>query len=114
ALAATVNLLRALGCVREQDVSTLHDERLREAAARHPRLTELVYIHHIAPDGSDGFRMHPGYENFQPITRGTVVATDKGGPIAAPATGYLLMPLYQELGDEGFFIVRDYDFPTAY
>lgn len=114
ALAATVNLLRALGCVRTEDVSTYHDELLRKAACELPRLTELVYVHHIAPDGSDQFRMRPGYGNYHPIEKGEVLAEDRSGPIHAPSSGYLLMPLYQNLGDEGFFIVRDYHIPSAY
>ncbi len=114
ALAATINLLRALGCVKEQDVSTYHDERLRESSASLPRMTELVYVHRIANDGSDAFRMRPGYRNFQPVAKGELLATDKNGDIAAPAGGYLLMPLYQELGDEGFFIIQDYHFAPAF
>jgi len=113
-LAATINLLRALGCVREEDVSTYHDDLLRQKASDLPRLTELVYVHHIPRDGSDGFRMKPGYRNFQPVTKGTIIAADNNGDIAVPADGYLLMPLYQQLGDEGFFVVRDYVFPLAF
>ena len=114
ALAATINLLRALGCVRNEDVSSYHDQRLRDNSAHLPRLTELVYVHKIARDGSDRFRMKAGYVNFQPITGGEVLATDKNGDITAPLSGYILMPLYQAQGDEGFFVVRDYKFPLAY
>lgn len=114
ALAATINLLRALGCVRKEDVSTYHDELLREAAGHLPRLTELVYVHHIPVNGRDGFRMEPGFQNFQPVRKGTMLAQDPSGPIYAPADGYLLMPLYQELGEEGFFLLRDYPMITAY
>ena len=114
ALAATVNLLRALGCVREEDVSSYHDELLREHAGQLPKMTELVYVHHIAADGSDGFRMRPHHRNFEAVTAGQVVAEDHNGEIAAPADGYLLMPLYQDQGEEGFFLVRDYQFPVAY
>ncbi|MEM6770817.1 MAG: succinylglutamate desuccinylase/aspartoacylase family protein, partial [Bacteroidota bacterium] len=114
ALAATINLLRALGCVRAEDVSSYHDDILRESAGALPRMTELIYVHHIAPDGSDQFRMLPGFHNFHAITAGTKLATDKNGDVFAPADGYLLMPLYQELGDEGFFLVRDYRSPSAF
>lgn len=114
ALAATINLLRALGCVREEDVSSYYDDLLRQSASSLPRMTELTYIHHIAPDGSDGFEMLPGFGNFQPITSGTLLATDNNGEVYAPADGYLLMPLYQEQGDEGFFMVRDYATPSAF
>lgn len=114
ALAATVNLLRAMGCVREEDVSTLHDETLRAAGRGLPVLTELAYVHKLAPDGSDGFVMRPGYANFSPVERGEVVARDRRGDIAAPCTGYLLMPLYQQQGGEGFFIVTAYRAPLSY
>ena len=114
ALAATVNLLRALGCVREEDVSTYHDELLRKSTARLPKLTELAYVHRIRPDGGDGFRMRPGYRNFQAVRGGEVVADDHDGPVTVPTAGYLLMPLYQRQGDEGFFVVRDHRPPAAY
>jgi len=114
ALAATINLLRALGCVREEDVDTYHDERLRDSAGHLPRLTELAYVHRIAHDGGDRFVMRPGYKNFQRVTKGQIVADDKNGEIAVPTDGFLLMPLYQRLGDEGFFVVRDYVVPVAF
>ncbi|TXF89391.1 succinylglutamate desuccinylase [Neolewinella aurantiaca] len=114
ALAATINLLRALGCVKDEDVNSFHDQLLRERAANLPRLTELTYVHKIDHHGGDGFQMKPGYKNFQPVLKGELLATDKSGSITAPTDGYLLMPLYQKQGDEGFFIVRNYKFPLAY
>jgi len=114
ALAATINLLRALGCVKNQDVSSYHDQRLRDSSANLPRLTELAYVHKVSSDGSDEFRMKAGYKNFQPIKKGEPLAMDKNGEVTAPLDGYILMPLYQTQGDEGFFVVRDYKFPLAY
>ena len=114
ALAATINLLRALGCVKNEDVGSYHDQRLRENSSNLPRMTELAYVHKIANDGTDEFRMKAGYKNFQPIKRGELLATDKNGDVLAPLGGYVLMPLYQAQGDEGFFVVRDYKFPLAY
>jgi len=113
-LAATINLLRAVGCVRPEDVRTYHDTLLREAAGTLPLLTELTYVHRIRRDGSDGFAMKPGFENFQKVSKGMLLATDNNGEILCPSDGYLLMPLYQKQGDEGFFLIRDYEFPTAY
>jgi succinylglutamate desuccinylase len=43
-----------------------------------------------------------------------LLATDKNGDITTPTDGFLLMPLYQKQGEEGFFVVRDYKFPLAY
>lgn len=114
ALAATINLLRALNCVREEDVSTYHDELLRSSAGNLPSLTELAYVHKVAHDGSDGFKMLPGFTNFQAVTKGQVLGADKFGEVVAPSEGYLLMPLYQQQGEEGFFLIRDYQLPLAY
>ncbi|MEZ5332737.1 MAG: succinylglutamate desuccinylase/aspartoacylase family protein [Thermoanaerobaculia bacterium] len=37
---------------------------------------------------------------------GQVLAEDVRGPVASPRAGRLLMPLYQALGDDGFFVTR--------
>lgn len=70
-----------------------------------PSKGELVY-QHIIEDGDD-FEMQPGYKNFQPVKEGEWLANDKNGRIRAQSDGYILMPLYQEQGDDGFFIVRE-------
>ena len=51
--------------------------------------------------------MEPGFANFQPIERGQVLARDSQGAIEAPMKGWLLLPLYQGQGEDGFFIGRD-------
>ena len=38
--------------------------------------------------------------------KGQALAVDREGPVTAPQSGLLLMPLYQRQGDDGFFIVR--------
>ena len=115
ALAATVNLLRSVGCVRPEDVSTHYEETLRAAAVSAPPLLELTHVHHLAgPAERRAFTMRPGFRNFQFIAAGTILADDQHGPVAAPCAGYLLMPLYQEQGDEGFFIVASATSPIAY
>jgi succinylglutamate desuccinylase len=67
-----------------------------------------VHVHHrhaLWPD--DGFRMEPGFANLQRIREGELLARDNHGEIRAPETGVLLMPLYQTLGDDGFFLGRE-------
>ncbi len=70
-----------------------------------PQQVELVYRHIIEPE--DRFLMRPGFENFQPVTEGEWLADDQNGKITSPCSGYILMPLYQEQGDDGFFIVKE-------
>jgi predicted deacylase len=68
-----------------------------------PHFTELRYRHNIQP--GDEFRMKPGYRNFDAVTAGQPLARDSHGPVVSPLTGLILMPLYQPLGQDGFFIV---------
>lgn len=97
----------AAGLIRREDVPELarHEQQLEQAAAGLPRAVEIVYRHAIEPDQQ--FRMDPGYVNFQPIRRGQRLAVDRDGEVSAPISGRILMPLYQGLGEDGFFIARD-------
>lgn len=105
AIAAVVNGLRAAGCIRDEDVDSRHSRLLREWSAQFPRVTRLCYAHHIRP--GDEFRMRPGYVNYQPIAQGEHLADDVEGPVRAPRSGLILMPLYQAQGSDGFFIVEE-------
>ena len=51
--------------------------------------------------------MKPGYSNFDPIRKGEVLGTDRNGKVSAIEKGLVLMPLYQKLGEDGFFIGRE-------
>ena len=50
--------------------------------------------------------MKEGFRSFQPLQRGTVLATEGGRPVELSTSGILFMPLYQKQGDEGFFLIR--------
>lgn len=78
--------------------------RVRDACAGLPRVVEVGHRHVIDP--GDEFRMRSGYRGFSPIEAGEVLARDKSGEIVSPESGLLLMPLYQEQGTDGFFVVR--------
>ncbi len=69
------------------------------------RIFEVRCRHAITSE--DGFEMKPGFDNFEPVNRGDVVANDKNGAVKASESGLLIMPLYQKLGDDGFFIGRE-------
>lgn len=80
---------------------------LEQAAAGLPTVVELRYRHDITPE--DDFRMLPGFTNFQRVRAGQVLAYDESGPVRCPEDGLLLMPLYQKLGNDGFFLVRGFN-----
>jgi succinylglutamate desuccinylase len=79
-------------------------KRLADAAGG-ARVFEVRYRHAIT--ARDEFEMSPDFNNFDKITAGQVLGTDRNGPVAALETGIILMPLYQKLGDDGFYIGRE-------
>ena len=104
AIAAIVNCLRELGCVKATDVENHHDQILIQYAKGLPRVSRLCYTHAISPE--DNFVMKPGFENFQPIEKETILASDIKGEIRAQTSGLILMPLYQKQGEDGFFVIE--------
>ena len=51
--------------------------------------------------------MVEGYKNFQKVEEGEVLAQDKSGKIVAPEDALVLMPLYQQQGEDGFFLIKE-------
>ncbi len=102
--AAIVNCMRTIGSVESRHVDHRHDGMLIRMSEGLPKVTRLIHHYKIA-EGEE-FVMNPGYKNFHPLRKGDVVAKNEHGPITAPMDGLILMPKYQELGDDGFFIVE--------
>lgn len=97
-------MLAATEIVTEEQVPDLAAKRaLLAAEARDmPQHVTVRYRHGVDPD--DEFEMLPGYHNLQPIRAGQVLARDREGAILAPQDGWILLPLYQKAGSDGFFI----------
>jgi succinylglutamate desuccinylase len=93
-----------VGLLNESGTSIDQAEILQRVTLDLPSEIEVQYRHPVT-DG-DGFRMKAGYRHFQTVQEGEVLAHDHRGPIRAPLTGYLLMPLYSRQGSDGFFIGR--------
>ncbi|TVP77917.1 MAG: hypothetical protein EA352_02855 [Gemmatimonadales bacterium] len=77
-------------------------ERLARATRGLPRRLVLSLRHPLR--AGDEFRMEPGFRNLDPVRRGQLLAGDRSGPIHAPMDGWLLLPLYQLQGSDGFFM----------
>jgi succinylglutamate desuccinylase len=90
---------------REHVVDLERWQSVLKRAGRGSRVFEVRYRHSIRPE--DNFRMRPGFRSFEPISRGQVLATDVAGDVTARESGLILMPLYQRLGDDGFFLARE-------
>jgi succinylglutamate desuccinylase len=94
----------------------LPEHLLPEARAAHallareskglPKALEMRYRHDIEPE--DRFEMAEGWRNFQRVEEGSVLGSDATGAVRAVESGRILMPLYQEQGEDGFFLIREF------
>jgi succinylglutamate desuccinylase len=81
-----------------------HRERLRRAVGDAPPIVEITHREEIAPEHA--FRMEPGFVNFARVAKGALLARNRDGEIRAPSACHVMLPLYQEQGDDGFFLAR--------
>ncbi|MBS1809981.1 MAG: succinylglutamate desuccinylase/aspartoacylase family protein [Acidobacteria bacterium] len=104
--AVWITLVEA-GCLIPEQVPDLsaHRQTLMEASRNLPSVFEIRYRHAI--QASDQFVMKAGFTNFYPVKKAAPVAADCRGEVQVKEAGYLFMPLYQKLGEDGFFLVRE-------
>jgi succinylglutamate desuccinylase len=100
-------VLDKIGCIHHHDHENEdhYQQQLAEISAHLPKKVKALHRHRLQK--GDGFQMLPGFHNFQPIYKGQHLAMDKNGPIFAERDGMIFMPLYQNDGEDGFFIVQD-------
>lgn len=80
-----------------------HEHALRDELIDRGSAFKIISRYRIQE--GEQFAMEPGYSNFQEIRKGEVLAHNQNGPILSPYDGYIFMPLYQSMGDDGFFII---------
>ena len=105
AIAAIISVMREVGMITAEDVENYHEEILIEFSQNLPTITTLVDKYDIESD--DKFTMKPGYKNFQFVNKGEWLGDSKEGKIYAKESGRILMPLYQDQGEDGYFIIKD-------
>ena len=94
------------GMLAKEDVPNLETYRQTLAAStKNQKILEVRHREALKPD--DEFEMRPGFDNFDRVKRGQILAHNRKGAIRAVESGLLLMPLYQKLGEDGFFIGRE-------
>lgn len=71
----------------------------------HPEIFYEITYRHLIKNG-DQFKMCHGFQNFQEITQGQLLASHNGEWIEAKEDGIIFMPLYQDQGDEGYFLIN--------
>ncbi|MDH3648403.1 MAG: succinylglutamate desuccinylase/aspartoacylase family protein [Saprospiraceae bacterium] len=103
-IAAVINCMGTIGCVDLAHIENRHNQLLVEYSRGLPKVADLLYCHSISKD--DNFLMRSGYQNFQKILKGELLASDRHGAIHSQYEGMILMPLYQTQGQDGYFIVK--------
>ena len=107
AVSAIINCFKAVGGFYEKDIESKHDQLLQMRSKGLPLEANLCYVHPVRP--SDQFKMtnRKVYNNFDEVNKGEVLAKDVNGPVSSPCDGLILMPLYQQQGEDGFFIIQE-------
>ena len=95
-----------LGVVDKKYVTNLNGKyNLLEGISDNPhKVFEISHRHPVKPE--DEFRMVDGFVNFQKINKGEKMAEDRNGEILSPSNGRVFMPLYQNVGGDGYFIIE--------
>lgn len=64
----------------------------------------IFYRHSVK--STDQFQMKQGFLNFQKVHKGMNLASNNQSAISSPHSARLFMPLYQEQGEDGFFLIK--------
>jgi hypothetical protein len=54
----------------------------------------------------DHFTMKPGFSNFQSVHKNEALATNNGNTVYSKEKSIVFMPLYQNQGNDGYFLIR--------
>ena len=93
------------GVLDEKDIP--YQDSLKELSvptASKQGIFEIIFRYEI-PAGTQ-FKMLPGFKNFQAVQKHELLAMHDGKEVKVPRSGMLFMPLYQDQGEDGFFIIR--------
>ena len=78
--------------------------QLQKSAQNNSNFYEITYRHHL--NDIKDFKMMEGFKSFEEVDEGTPLAIEKDEFIKAENDTIIFMPLYQEQGEEGFFLIR--------
>lgn len=92
------------GDILENRICWAH-ECLEPIGRRYPELLQIESRYPL--ERATDFVMEPGYESFQPVRRGELLAKHRDVEVRSDRDGMILMPLYQPQGDEGFFLMSE-------
>ncbi len=94
------------GC--DLDLKTLSNRPKSIAALKNQQGEQKTFeiVHRFGLENRDSFKMQPGYENFQQIKKGELLAISNGEEVRSEWDAHIFMPLYQDQGNDGFFVIE--------
>ena len=93
------------GIIQKESINYKYQyQLLQEAAKKAPKIVETFM--RFALNDEDSFHMKAGYSNFKKVKQGEVLAVHNGKEITSPENCMVFMPLYQDQGQDGFFLVN--------
>ena len=97
--------LVASKCIKKKQ---LHDFKVHEELFLSYQNKKIFYEIKYKYDlkGEDNFIMLKGFSNFDEVYTNQLLAYSNGKTIKSPFAGSIFLPLYQNKGEEGFFIIR--------
>lgn len=92
-------------CIEASNIPDyLHYENVLKNLCCEYQFFEIKYRYQV--NEKEHFEMLKGFENFETIRKNQTLAISNGVEIYAPDSGRIFMPLYQKLGEDGFFILN--------
>ncbi len=97
-------VLEASGCLEKSQIPKFNEyqKELSSLNVKH-NFYEIDYRFQIQK--TDSFKMLNGFKNFEKVSLNQPLAIRNNQKIKAGMDGLIFMPLYQDKGDDGFFIV---------
>lgn len=93
------------GCLQQNGIKD-YDKNykiLNQLSSFKGQFFEIDYKHSIKKD--EKFEMLEGFSNFQKINKKEALAISNGTTLFSPLNARIFMPLYQNQGEDGYFIV---------
>ena len=79
-------------------------KQLQESSEHNANFYEIVYRHQIPKTAQ--FKMKDGFKSFSKVKKGRLLAFQNNREIQAEKDTIVFMPLYQELGEDGYFLIK--------
>ncbi len=78
--------------------------QLEKEAEQMKDVFEVIHLFRLKDH--EAFKMEPNFKSFQNVNNGQLIARSNDKRITSPYNAKIFMPLYQDKGREGFFIIK--------